>query len=504
MLFFIFMLARSSGQDINHQLKNILDDNNLIGMSALAVCNDSVVYLGSFGTADFTRNIPVTDSTMFRIASISKTVAATALMILYEQGLFKLDDDISNILGYTVRNPNYPEIAITPRMLLSHTSSIQDGSGYMNFIMDTYKINPPPVLSKLLTDTGSYYTSDLWQNKIPGTYFSYSNLNFGIIGTMVEKLSGQRYDIFCRQHIFDPLGITGSYRIQDVPNINNVAVLYRAEGEIWIAQADNFQGVMPKPRDLSNYVTGSNGLIYGPHASLRISARDLSKFMCMQINGGVFKGVRILQDSTIALMHKPQWTYNGSNGDNYYGLFRSWGLGFQITKNIQGIDDIASPYSVKGHIGESYGLVSDMFFNEENKFGMIFLTNGSSTDFDCGSSSDFYKVEENVLTALYNAVIQPCLNNSVVSELGKDVKSGQFVNPSSDNIYFRYYLPTAGDVSCIFYNSIGQQVSEYKKNFDSYGRKQISVNTKGLGNGLYYCIIQSQDNRMTLKFNIIK
>ncbi|MFA4853283.1 MAG: serine hydrolase, partial [Bacteroidales bacterium] len=481
LLSFIF---RSNSQNVDLELQNILTNRRLMGLSTLAVCNDSIIYLGNVGTADYTRNIPVTDSTLYRIASISKTVTATALMTLYDQGLFSLDDDIGNILGYTVRNPNYPAIAITPRMLLSHTSSLQDGSGYSNFISDTYLKNHPPALSGLLSDTGLYYTCDLWQDRAPGTYFSYSNLNFGIIGTLIEKLSGQRFDIFCKQHILDPLGIKGSYRIQDISDINNTAVLYRMKNGEWQAQADNFQGIMPQSRDLSAYTAGNNGLIYSPQSGLRISAYDLSKIMLMYINGGIYKGIRILKDSIVSLMFRPQWIYNGLNGDNFYGLFRRWGLGFQLTTNASDGDIVVPNCEMTGHIGDSYGLISDLFFNKNNKFGMVFITNGSAGDFECGNYSAFNAVEEDIFRALFNLTIKPCMLSSSFD----NVITG--VNPDIVNDHFnaRFYLPYAGTVNCKVYNHIGKEVSTYSWVFDSSGGKQLTVKTKGLGNGIYFCV----------------
>jgi CubicO group peptidase (beta-lactamase class C family) len=495
----IISAARVSAQDTDEQLQNIFEEHKLMGMAAVAVCHDSVVYSGYFGTADHSRNIAVTDSTLFRIASISKTVTATALMILYEKGLFNLDADISSILGYKVRNPYFPDVAITPRMLLSHTSGIQDGSGYSKFIMDSYYSDTIPHLSALLTDTGFYYTSDLWQNKKPGTYFFYCNLNFGIIGTLIEKLSGQRFDVFCKQNILEPLGIKGRYRIQDIRDINNVAVLYRGD---WQPQADNFKGVMPGSRDLDKYVIGSNALIFSPHAGLRISATDLAKFMMMHMDGGVYQGSRILKDSTVKLMHRKQWIYKGSNGDDYYGLFRNWGLGMQITSHSSGVDSIASFYPVTGHIGEAYGLVGDMFFNDDNNFGMIFLTNGSAAELKCSSTSGFYDVEEDVLSSLFETAIQPCLSGSVVSKYKNEYESGQFMEPAEDKISIRYYLSSPGIVYFNIYNSFGEKVSAYCKNFESGGRKQLTIFTKDLENGLYYVIIKSSDNSRAFKFNI--
>ena len=153
-------------------------------------------------------------------------------------------------------------------------------------------------------------------------YFSYANINFGIAGTLIERLSNRRFDIFCREEIFEPLEMTSSFNIQDLPNINNVAVLYRKSGQKWDPQADNYLGIMPEPRDLSAYIIGTNGVIFGPQGGLRTSANDLSKFMRMMMNGGEFNSVKVLEDSTVSLILTPTWIYSGSNGDNYYGIFK--------------------------------------------------------------------------------------------------------------------------------------------------------------------------------------
>jgi CubicO group peptidase (beta-lactamase class C family) len=501
-LFYILIYSDISGQSIDVQLQNVFNNRKLMGMSVVAVYQDSVIYSGNIGIADYSRNIPITDSTMYRIASISKTITATAFMMLYEKGLFKMDDDISNILGFTVRNPYFPDVSITPRMLLSHTSSIQDGTGYGNFIIDTYYKDTPPSITSLLSDTGTYYTCDLWQDHEPRSYFMYSNLNFVIIGTLIEKLSGQRFDIYCKQHILEPLGITGSYNIQDIKNLNNLAVLYRAKEGIWQAQADNFKGLKPPPRDLSDYVIGSNGLIFGPHGGLRISAGDLSKIMLLHMNGGVYKGKRLLQDSVVALMHRPQWNFNGINGDTYYGLFRSWGLGFQLATNCMNGDLIIPGFTMTGHIGESYGLISDMFFDENNKFGMIFMTNGSAADFEYGTCSAFYALDEDIFSTLFYMAIQPCMLKPPMSDLGKTYKTNYFYDPESTNINARFYLQTAGKVSCKIFNSLGSEVAEHKWVFDSDGRKQLTFDTKNMQNGLYFVIIQSEENRQIMKLNI--
>lgn len=497
-LLFFTAFPNLRSQDIESDLQEILSERHLMGLSALAICNDSVVYTGSFGFADFASKTPMSDSTLFRVASISKTVTATALMILYDQGLFNLDEDIGNLLGYPVRNPHSPNMPISVRMLLSHTSGFKDGTGYSRFLSDTYNKAQPPKLQSLLSDTGSYYTDDIWQMHKPGSYFMYCNLNFGIAATLVEKLSGERFDKFCLKYIFEPLGMNSAYNIQDIDNVRNVAVLYRMSNNNWQPQADNFKGVMPSARDLTDYNIGDNGMIFGPQGSLRVSAKDLAVFMSMHMNGGVFKGVRVLKDSTVKLMHTSQWKYNGSNGDNYFGLFRAWGLGFQILTNSSGGDVFIEGFNMIGHIGESYGLISNMYFDKEKQVGFVLITNGCITPYKYGAGSSFYAVEEDVFNVLYNDVVGPCMNGSGVpiNYTSSDIFS------IIDTIPVRFYLPVPGSVTCDIYNIQGQLMGEQITEFDTYGLKQIKVDKKGLSAGIYFCILYAKGNRNTFSFSI--
>jgi len=93
------------------------------------------------------------------------------------------------------------------------------------------------------------YSDNNWLKKEPGTFFTYSNVNFGLIGTLIEKLSGVRFDKFLKKNVLEPLGIEGSFNIDDIEDIDNVAALYREN----VAQVDNFKGVRPSPRDYSKY-----------------------------------------------------------------------------------------------------------------------------------------------------------------------------------------------------------------------------------------------------------
>ncbi len=118
-------------------MRKVCENNKVVGMSVVAWCRGEVTDVFHYGLRDVARNYPINNNTRFRIASISKHVMTIGLMQQYEKGLFKLDDDISSVLGFKVRNPFYPDVPITFRMLLSHQSSIIDSDIYYNFMIFT-------------------------------------------------------------------------------------------------------------------------------------------------------------------------------------------------------------------------------------------------------------------------------------------------------------------------------------------------------------------------------
>jgi CubicO group peptidase (beta-lactamase class C family) len=406
LLLFALISSNLFGQSYHQVLENIAVENQLTGMSVAVVCNGTVSDVYHYGKADIGRNLFVSDSTMYRIASISKAVTATSLMKLYDNGLFQLDDNVSDYLGFNLYNPNFPLEKITFRMLLNHTSGLVDGSGYNGLLSATGAQNPPPPISQLLQAGGNYYSSDMWLNQAPGTWFTYANINYGVIATLIEQISGLRFDIFTKENILLPLGISGSFNIQDIENINNVAVLYRNA----IPQADHYQGITPPPRDLSQYIIGSNGLIFSPQGGLRISALELANFMMLHAANGMWNGENILSEPTVQLMHQIQWDYNGSNGNNYYDLFNRWGLGFHLTTNTANGDIVIPDVIMIGHPGEAYGLISDMYFEKEKQFGLIFITNGyyGQAGYEWGNYSAFYLPEEQVFHTVYEYKYNTC------------------------------------------------------------------------------------------------
>jgi len=408
----------------------------MMGGSLVVFCENGIIENLSIGKSDFSRNINTTTDTKYRIASVSKTITAIAIMQLVEQNLLDLDVDISSILGYSVQNPNHPAVPITTRMLLSHTSTIIDGSTYSSFLAATVNSNPIPNLSEILTPSGAYYTTGQFNITLPGSYFNYSNINYVILGTIVEKASNLRFDVYCKQNISDPLGIDASFNVNDLTDIDELAVLYRKISSVWTPQADDYLGIQPVFNNLSGYIPGTNGGRFGPQGGFRCSGQDLAKIFLVLMNNGSFNSVTLLSGTSCNAMFANEWTYNGSNGNNYFGLFRSWGLGIHRITSTPG-NDIALPgsNSMLGHTGEAYGLVSDAYFDTIRKVGFVFINNGVGVGYQTNSNSIFYTVEQEVFDAIENhGNIINCLQSVGLNEINEQLPT-VYPNPVTDFLY---------------------------------------------------------------------
>jgi len=114
------LMGTCMAQDLQTELTKVCQESGMIGMSVVALCRGEVSDVFHYGLRDINRNLSVTNSTIYRVASISKHIGTMGLMQLYERGMFQLDDDVSQTLGFTLRNPYFPEVPITFRKVLSH------------------------------------------------------------------------------------------------------------------------------------------------------------------------------------------------------------------------------------------------------------------------------------------------------------------------------------------------------------------------------------------------
>lgn len=384
---------------ISARFQEIFEDNELMGMSILFIHDGKTVWEGYFGLADFERQIPISEKSKYRIASISKMFAATALLQLWEAGRVDLDTDVSLYLGWPLQHPKHKEIPITLRHLMSHRSGIRDCDAYYNF--SSNMIPEKLDIQELFLPTGKYFADDLFAEVAPGAYFSYTNCTWGLVATIVEKVSGECFDNYCRQHILQPLGMQADFNVAEIESMDDIAVLYRFKDGNWRAQADDYQGNRPESRAFEGYQAGQNGLIFGPQGSLRSSPQDLAIFAKMLMNDGTCNGCRILNKETVDTMLANQWTYNGNNGNTGGGFFHSYGFAIHRTL-IQDSSDMVFPdRKMLGHPGDAYGLLSGMYFEKKSKTGIIFITNGGKQNTDKGLKTAFYKVEEDVYAVAY-------------------------------------------------------------------------------------------------------
>ena len=387
--------ATAQSPDIDAARANLLQQEGLMGLSVTTFCGDALTGSYHHGLRNWQDQLPVNPATAYRMASVSKAATAVACLRMVESGDLDLDLNCSNYLGFALEHPLHPGVALTPRMLLSHTSGLRDGSGYSPFLQETTDGDADiPPLAALCVPGGTYYTANLWGAQAPGTYFQYSNLNFGVM----EAATGLRFDVLMDTWLLSPLGCTGGYNVSELAGIADLAVLYRNQGG-WVAQADDFGGLTPPAGDWANYVPGTNGLLFGPQGGLRISVEEMARIAAVWADGS-WNGVTLLSPETVAEMQAPAWTFDGGNGNDYYGLFQGWGLG--LHRAGLGDSDAILPgdgAAWVGHPGEAYGLISDAYVDAASGWGFVFATNGAWNGYAVGNTA-WYTVEEQVFETL--------------------------------------------------------------------------------------------------------
>jgi len=400
------------------------EGRELSGLAVVAVEDDRTVYEGYFGhryidPEDGSRSLPVDGRTKFRIASMSKPVVGIGAMLLVERGLLDLDADLSDYLGFALRNPSYPEDRITCAMLLGHVSSIRDA--------DRYNLPLPLGLRELLLPGGAFYEdgahfaapppgADLRLGPRPGRHYRYSNLNYGILGTVIERIAGRRFDLYMRDEVLRPLGLEAGFNLLHLgeEGVRHLAALYRKadpddEDDTswdpkgpWKAQFDDHRGRLPAiawrsspglgPEALDGYEIGTNGTLFSPQGGLRVSAPGLAKVMRLFMNGGEVDGTRLLSRGSVETMTTARWRYDpdAPNGDLDGAPLGETGLGLMREATfIGGADetgggggggraDVAGPRYLWGHHGDAYGLLGSMLFDAGRRRGLVYVIGGTA------------------------------------------------------------------------------------------------------------------------------
>lgn len=349
------------------ELKKITDKYDAVGLAVVVVKNGKPVYEKAFGYKDLETKEPLTTDNLFRIASISKSFSSTAIMQLVEAGKVSLDDDISDLIGFKVRNPKFPNTKITLEMMLSHRSSLNDSNGYFTLdVLDTTK------------------TKD-WQKSFnsyePGTDYEYCNLNFNMIGAVLERLTNVRFDNYIKQQILNPLGLDAGYCVDSLDQ-RRIAKLYEKEDGKYVEQKAAYN---PRSEEIRNYTMGVSTPVFSPTGGMKISAHDLSKYMMMHMNYGKSGKTKIISKASSKKMQ------TGLSPKENYGL--------ALLEN----DRLIPGEHMIGHTGSAYGLYSNMFFETKKKFGFIVITNGCIPTLD---RNEDIMMSKEVINLLYTDFIK--------------------------------------------------------------------------------------------------
>ena len=316
------------------------------------------------GLADRSTGRVVEANDPVRIASISKLIMALATMRLAEAGVVDLDADISDYLGYEVRNPGYPDAPVTLRQLMDHRSGLRDSGGYVISLGES--------LEEKLQDPASWY-ADAPPGEAP---FAYANIGSPVVASVIEAASGERYDALLERLVLAPLEVEGcaNWIGCSTETAARAVTLYRDTGEI---ARDDVDGLPPNCTipvadgvecTLEGYVPGSNASVFSPQGGVRIGMMDLAKI-----------GQALVQEGEALISDASLQTMLASADPQIEGqeFFCGYGLHVQAleTPNRECMDPLFQDGITRyGHAGEAYGLRSGLWFDPASGTGIAYFT----------------------------------------------------------------------------------------------------------------------------------
>jgi CubicO group peptidase (beta-lactamase class C family) len=305
------------------------------GVSIGLIHDQDLIWAKGFGLRDVERRLPATPGTIYRIASITKTFTATAIMQLRDAGKLQLDDPVVKHLPWFTYDNRFPDApVITIRHLLTHTSGLPREADFP-YWSDPSRFPTREEMIEALHGQESVFP--------PETRYKYSNLALAVAGEIVAAVSGEPFAEYIQGHILDPLGMTSSYvRTGDIDR-GRLATGYE------LMRPDGTQPLSPE--------TDSKGLT--PAANMSSTVEDLARYVSLQLRDGPAGGAQILKGSTLREMHRVHWLED----DWSSGRGLSFGVWRQGSRTLV------------GHSGWVGGYRTQVAFDPESKIGVVVLTN---------------------------------------------------------------------------------------------------------------------------------
>lgn len=289
-------------------LQNAIAQSSVPGVSALIVRNGKIVYYKAFGMADNTANRSLKRDDIFRIASMSKAITSTAVMMLWEEGKFQLDDPISKYIpefknqtvlkNFKFQDSTYTtepvKSEITIRHLLTHTSGL--GYGVIDAderfkamyhkagIVDLFTTEPVKIgdnIKKL---------AKLPLHHHPGEKYVYSE-GLDVLGYFIELMSGMPFDEFLRKRLFEPLGMSDTYFYLPDAKASRLVAIQKPQNGQWVRYPNTFYDTEYPIKGAKTFFSGGAGL--------SSTAKDYATFLMMYLNGGELGGKRFLSRTTV-------------------------------------------------------------------------------------------------------------------------------------------------------------------------------------------------------------
>lgn len=333
---------------LDETVETAMQSATIPGLAISVAKNGKVLFSKGYGFADIQTHRKVDANTLFHIASITKTITATAIMQLVEKNQLSLDEPIDKYIDFPMLNPHCPQQKITIRQLLNHTSSISDERAYeIDFRVEgrDSNIELADLLKNYLVDGGTYYSAQkVFLSSKPGTQWSYSNIGYALLGYIVEKVTGESLRKLSTENIFQPLEMNHTYwKLSDVP-ASQSATPYAVI---------NNQLIAVKPVGFADW----------PAGMIRSSVADISAFAAASANKGASVKSRILSSTSSIEMLKL---------DTLAGLpnwLTTQGLGWASSK--------LGGKSLPNHWGGDPGVFTAVYLDPEHKSAVTILMNTS-------------------------------------------------------------------------------------------------------------------------------
>ena len=328
--------------DLEPEVQPTLLEGKIPSAAIALISGDRVIWSNAYGYSNLWARTPATTSTVYLIGSTFKAMSTIALLQQMEQGKFKLDDKVSDYLTeFKIQNED-PQHPVTFRHLFTHTSGLPADFGAFPVWGDTV----PPTLNE-------YLSKSLKVSKPPMKEVVYSNQAYTLIGYLVQKFSGVPYKQYIQEKIFAPLEMT-STAFEPRPDMEERLSIPYVVDEKTGSQVGTVRvkaSVWPA------------GIVYG-------TVLNQANWLIANLNGGVFKGKRIISEATLEQMLTRQY-------DQFKGPVEGiWGnetAGFGLTWWLQ-VRDGDRYFAHSGSVG---GYTAFLLGNRDRKLGFAILTNGN-------------------------------------------------------------------------------------------------------------------------------